>query len=314
MTVNHYLVFDISNLLHRTFFANKSEDEETIAGLAHHQALTMLNKYFREYNPNKVVMTFDRSSWRKAYTNDPDLCISGRPYKGNRRKDMSPAQQAKYREFLKLLNEFEDLMREQSAVVCLGAALLEADDLVGGFVDAYGDDNRITIVSADQDFIQLLRNENIDLIDPATGKSRRPLLEEEYDGDVDFFMFQKCLRGDAGDNVMSALPRIRKTRIRKAYTEPYEHANLMQETWTVGIPDTPEFREFRVKDLFEENRLLMDLRAQPEEIRELICGVIEKEMADPGKYSHFHFLRFLGKYELRKIKESIDNFVPMLSR
>jgi hypothetical protein len=88
----------------------------------------------------------------------------------------------------------------------------------------------------------------------------------------------------------------------------------MQETWSAGVPDTPEYREYRVKDLFEENRLLMDLTAQPEEIRELIEETIREAMANPGRYSHFHFLRFLGKYELRKITENVDNFVPMLSR
>lgn len=312
--MDHYLVFDISNLLHRTFFANKREDEETVAGLAHHSALTTLNKYFREYKPSKVVMTFDRSSWRKAYTQDEELCVSGRVYKGNRRQKMSPADAEKYQKFLNHLNEFEELMRKQTSVICLGANMLEADDLVGGFVDMFGDDNRITIISADQDFIQLLRNENINLVDPATGKSRWGILKDDYEGDTEFFMFMKCIRGDAGDNVMSARPRLSKQKIRKAYEDAYAHANLMAETWSVGVPGSETFREFRVGDLMEENKLLMDLRAQPEAVKELIRNTIEEQMADPGRYSHFHFLKFLGRYEMKKIAESIDNFVPMLSR
>lgn len=312
--MNHYLVFDISNLLHRTFFVNKREDEDTIAGLAHHSALTTLNKYFREYKPSKVVMAFDRSSWRKHFTKDPELCKSGKVYKGHRRQKMTPKEQERYQKFLNHLNVFEDLMRKHTSVICLAGDLLEADDLVGGFVDLYGDDNKITIISTDQDFIQLLRNENIDLIDPATGKSRRPLLEKDYGGDVEYFMFEKCIRGDAGDNVMSALPRCRKTRIKKAYTDPYERANLMNETWSVGLPDTETYQKHVVKELYKENQLLMDLRHQPDEIRELIKEIIVNEMEDPGKYSHFHFLKFLGQYELAKIKESIDNFIPLLSR
>ena len=55
-----YLIFDISNILYRTFYANKGDDDITLAGLAQHAALTTLNKYFKEYKPNKVVMTFDR--------------------------------------------------------------------------------------------------------------------------------------------------------------------------------------------------------------------------------------------------------------
>lgn len=310
---NSYLVFDITNLLYRTFFANKNEDEVTNAGLAHHAALTTLNKYFREFKPTKTVMTFDRSSWRKAYTKS-DLCLSGKLYKGNRRQKMTPKEAEKFQHFLDHINHFEEIMNERTAVVCLAADLLEADDLVAGFVQKYGDDNQITIVSADQDMIQLLYNENIDLIDPASGKSRRPKFEEEYGGDIEYFMFEKCLRGDAGDNVMSAFPRVRKTRIKKAYTDSYERANLMHETWNEGIVGEDSFKEYVVKELYEENQLLMDLRHQPDAVRDIIDETIETEMEDPGKYSHFHFLKFLGEYELRKITESIDNFVPMLSR
>lgn len=301
-------------MLYRTFFANKREDETTSAGLAHHAALTTLNKYFREHKPTKVIMTFDRSSWRKAYTKDEELCISGKIYKGHRRQNMSPREREKFIKFINHIREFEEIMRDHTSIVCLGANLLEADDLVGGFVDKYGNEAKITIISSDKDFIQLLRNINIDLIDPTSGKSRRSELIEKYGDDVGYFLFEKCFRGDAGDNVMSALPRVRKNRILKAYRDPYEKANLMHETWSVGLPGTDEFREFVVKDLFEENKMLMDLTAQPEAVRDLIDQTIKEAMDDPGTYSHFHFLKFLGEYELKRISQSIDNFVKMLSR
>jgi hypothetical protein len=285
----------------------------TNAGLAHHSALTMLNKYFRKFQPSKVVMTFDRPSWRKHYTKS-DLCISGKLYKGHRKQQMTPKDKEKFSHFMDHIQHFEEIMRERTSVICLASEMLEADDLVAGFVQKYGDDNRIIIVSTDQDFIQLLYNDNIELIDPSKDKSRRPLLEEDYKGDIEYFMFQKCLRGDSGDNVMSAFPRVRKTRIDKAYTDSFERANLMHETWNVGIPGEEDYKEYVVKDLFEENKLLMDLRHQPDAVRKIIDDTIEKEMEDPGKYSHFHFLKFLGEYELKKITQSIDNFVPMLSR
>ncbi|TFH08230.1 MAG: hypothetical protein E4H14_06805, partial [Candidatus Thorarchaeota archaeon] len=106
-----YLVFDISNLLYRTFFAQRQENDETLAGLATHSALVTLNKYFRQHKPDRVVMAFDRSSWRKDYTASPE-CLSKKPYKGNRRKDMSPAQQAKFQRFMNHLSEFETLIRK----------------------------------------------------------------------------------------------------------------------------------------------------------------------------------------------------------
>lgn len=307
------LVFDISNMLYRTFFANKTKHSaEESAGLAQHSALITLNKYFRNFKPHKVVMAFDRTSWRKAYTLN-ELCISGKPYKGNRRQNMTPAEKEMLAKFIRHLNDFEEMISKQTSVVCLANDGLEADDLVAGVVELFPDDE-VIIVSADKDFIQLLRSKKVKLIDPASGKDRRKFLNEEYDGDVDYFMFEKCIRGDTGDNVQSAFPGVRKTRIKKAYTDAFEKVNLMNETWSIGEKGTDEFKEFIVKDLFEENILLMDLREQPGVIKDRVKLTIEEAFGNPGEYSHFHFLKFLGKYELKKISEQIDNFVRMLSR
>jgi len=257
-------------------------------------------------------MAFDRSSWRKAYTLD-ELCISGKPYKGNRRQNMTPAEKEMLAKFVKHLNDFEDMMTKQTSVVCLAADGLEADDLVAGIVELYPDDE-VIIVSADKDFVQLLRGENVKLIDPASGKDRRELLNEEYGGDVDYFMFEKCIRGDTGDNVQSAFPGVRKTRIKKAYNDSFERVNLMNETWSIGAKGTDDLKEYIVKELYEENQLLMDLTEQPDPIKDRIRLTIKTAFENPGEYSHFHFLKFLGKYELKNISKSIDNFVRMLSR
>jgi 5'-3' exonuclease len=308
------LVFDITNMLYRTFFVNKMKHSvEESAGLAHHSALITLNKYFRNFKPHKVVMAFDRTSWRKAYTADEELCISGKPYKGNRRQNMTPAEKEMFAKFTRHLKDFEDMMDRKTSVVCLAGDGLEADDLIAGVVEEFADEE-VIIVSADKDLIQLLRNENVKLIDPATGEDRRKLLDKDYDGDVDYFMFEKCVRGDTGDNVQSAFPGVRKTRIKKAYTDAFEQVNMMNETWTIGHVGDDDYKEFIVKELFEENKLLMDLSAQPDVIKDRIKQTIESGFEDPGAYSHFHFLKFLGKYELKKISEQVDNFVKMLSR
>lgn len=307
------LVFDISNMLYRTFFVNKMKHSaEESAGLAHHAALITLNKYFRNFKPHKVVMAFDRTSWRKAYTAD-ELCISGKPYKGNRRQNMTPAEKEMFAKFIQHVNDFEDMITKQTSVVCLAGDGLEADDLIAGVTEMFPDDE-VIIVSADKDLIQLLRGPNVKLIDPATGKDRRKLLNDDYNGDVDYFMFEKCIRGDTGDNVQSAFPGVRKTRIKKAYKDAFEQVNLMNESWSMGAKGTDDYKEFLVKELFEENKLLMDLTAQPPIIRDNVKQIIEQEFSDPGEYSHFHFLKFLGKYELKKISEQVDNFVQMLSR
>ena|SRR5271157_1779792 len=302
-----YLVFDMSNLLYRTFFAHDTEDDVTIAGLASHSALVTLNKYYREQKPHKVVAVFDRDSWRKEYTASEE-CISKKPYKGNRRQGMTPKQKIKYEQFCAHVNDFEKLIAENTTIITLAGAKLEADDLIAGFiqVQTLDPDNEIVVISQDKDMIQLLRFENVRVVDPASGKDRSL---EDWNNDADYFMFLKCIRGDAGDNVQSALPKVRETRVLKAYTDPFEKANLMNETWKGA-----DGREFVVKNLYKENQLLMDLSMQPDDIQKLIVQTVLQGIKNPGKFSYFHFMKFLGKYELKKVAEQADNFVPLLSR
>jgi len=302
-----YIAFDITNILYRTFYAHKSDDVTTIAGLAHHTAFTTLNKYFREFKPHKLIMCFDRHSWRKDYTASDDA-ITPKQYKGNRRQKMSPKDQEKYKMFLEHIGEFEEIVRDHTTIITLAGDGLEADDLMAGVcqVLTLEDNNEVILVSADKDMIQLLGYPNVRLIDPASGKDRTL---DDWDGDANLFMFEKCIRGDAGDNVQSALPRVKKTRIMKAWADDYERANLMNETWT-----DPNNNEYVVKQLFKENELLMDLSAQPEHIQAAVVRIVLKGLSNPGEFSYFHFMRFLGKYEMKKLAQNADNFVGLLSR
>jgi len=301
-----YILLDISNLLYRTYYANKNEDELTIAGLAQHQALLTLNKYYKLYKPDKIVMAFDRKAWRVEYTTS-GACISGKRYKGTRRKDMTEKEQAKYKAFLEHLNQFEELMKEHTSVICLAADGLEADDLVAGFVQTYASpENEIIAISTDKDYIQILAHENTKLIDPATGNERTL---DDWNGDAGLFMFEKCLRGDAGDNVQSAYPRVRKTRIFKAWEDPLERVNMMEEHWF-----NQNKEKMLVKEVFKENELLMDLSKQPQQWRDIMNRTIKENMEDPGKFSLFQFMHFLGKFQMNKVADNVSTFAEMLSR
>lgn len=303
-----YLVFDISNLLYRAFYSQKDEDSETVNGMAIHIALTTLNKYYKIYKPTKrVVMTFDRSSWRKEFTaNNPHL----KPYKGNRRQDMTAEQLQKYANFQEHLLEFENLIKDHTAIVTLFCDRLEADDLMAGFVQ-YHPNDKIVIITADSDIAQLFKHDNVTIVSPATDK---PQSLDKYDNDPEYYLFQKCVRGDSTDNIQPAYPRVRQTRIKEVYEDArdgdgYKFLKFMKETWRdhLGV-------EYLVEKAFKDNQTLIDLEKQPTDIRELICTTIQTELDTKKQFSLFHFLKFLGKHELNKIKESIDNFVPMLSK
>jgi len=302
-----FICLDMSNLLHRTFFAGYkmggNTDDDTMAGLALHSAFTTLNKYFKKYSPDQVICTFDRPNWRKAYTKS-DMCLSGKVYKANRRQNMTPNEENRYNKFKEHITEFEQIIRTKTSMICMAADQLEADDIMAGFVEAYPDD-RVFVISADKDLIQLLKFPNVRLIDPATDKDR------ECD-DVEWFMFLKCIRGDRGDNVHSAYPRVRETKVREAFDDEFKRLTMLNTKITILVKDEPV--ELLVGDLFEENKLLMDLYTQPAPVKRLITKTISDAMANPGKYSHFHFIKFCGQQNLLAIAKNVDQYIKMLSR
>lgn len=302
-----YLVIDASNILHKTFFAHVNKEPELLNNLAYHTTFIVLYKYHKKYNPDKVVLAFDRGNWRKEYTLSEE-CYSKKIYKGNRKETMSPKIRALYSQFLSFVNDFQELMKQHTAVVTLSCDLLEADDLIGGMAEIthkLGDE--AVIISSDKDFIQLLRYPNITLVDPTTGNERTC-------DDPEFFMFKKCLRGDSVDNVQSAFPRLHESKMREAFADPFKKANLLAATWTMLDPNTGETKEMEVKKLFEENKYLMDLTAQPAHVRKLIFETINNGLANPGRYNHFKFLQFLGQYELKNVTDQLSQFIPLLSK
>ncbi len=300
-----WLVFDISNLLYRTFFVDRgNSDDITLAGLATHSGLMTLNKYYKQFKPKKgVVMAFDRSSWRKEYTASEE-CISGKKYKGNRRKDMSPAQQIKFAQFMDHIKEFEQLMIEHTAIIGLAGERLEADDCISGCCQINEGDN-IIIISADSDLLQLKRYEGVRCISPIDDREK---FLEDFNQDPLFYLFQKCMKGDPTDNIASAYPRCRATKIEAAYKDPFARTQLMKETWT-----DEKGRTILVEDMFKENQTLIDLSKQPADVRMAILTTVDEAMSRKRKFSMFHILKFCGKYELVKIRDGIDQFVPLLS-
>lgn len=302
-----YLVVDASNILHKTFFAHVNKEPDLLNGLAYHTTFIVLYKYHKKFKPDKVVLAFDRGNWRKMYTQS-EACYSKKLYKGNRKETMSPKIRALYSQFIKFVNDFQELMKHHTAIITLSCDLLEADDLIGGMAEIgnkLGDE--VVVVSSDKDFIQLLRYDNVKLVDPATGNERT-------EDNPDYFMFKKCLRGDSMDNVQNAFPRLHETKIREAFADPFKKANLLESTWEMIDPTTGDTRVMEVKKLVEENKYLMDLTAQPAHIRKLIFDTINEGLANPGKYNHFKFLQFLGQYELKNVTDQLSQFIPLLSK
>lgn len=307
------LVVDTANILFRVAAAhgkyNAGGNPEDMAGLAMHSALNTLKSHYNKVKPDQVALTFEgANNWRKTYTKS-DACISKRLYKGNRVKDDSMIP------FFELIAAFEQLAREHTSLVCLHSPILEGDDSFSAYVQKYsalGDE--VIGLSGDKDFLYLLKHPNVTLLNPDKLGAKRDLVDKNGDKiDPEYFMFEKAFRGDVGDNVMPAYPRVRSTRLKKAFTDEYERTNIMNETWEFNEPSTGESRIFRVGDLFEENMLLMNLERQPPHIREEMTRMVDHAVLNHGQFSMFWFMKFCGKFGLKKVAESANQYVDLFS-
>jgi hypothetical protein len=308
------LIFDVSGMLYRTFHALQKqpgistprrgllEDDENEmmdpASLALHSALMSMNKSFKQFKPKRVVACFDRpNNWRALYMKS-DLSVTGVPYKGNRRQDMTPAQQAQYFKLLDHMKEFETLLGEQTGIITVAGKSLEADDCIAGWVQANPSRQKV-VMTLDSDLSQL--------IDSTTSVCNFKTGEIVVCEDPKYLLFEKTFRGDSSDNIASAVPRIRKTKIQQAYTDPYTLSNILNGEHVTKRGDT-----ILVSDVIDENQLLMDLTKQPPEIRVLIDKAIDSALNKTKRFDYWGFAKFCKERKLTKISESLQTFRPLL--
>lgn len=305
------LVVDTANLLFRVAAVNMKTafgSAEEQAGLALHMAFKSVFMYYKKYKPDEIAFTFEgRNNWRKTYTKSKEA-VSGNIYKANRVKDASMEP------YFELMDSFREVITNHTSLIVLCHDECEGDDMFSAYVQKNTAEGHTVIgVSGDRDFVQLYKNPNFMLINPDTGKERNQPGDKEYYEDIDYFVFKKCVRGDKGDYVFSAWPRVREDKIKKAFEDDQYRVQFMRETWDIKNDDGEVIKTNVVGELFEENKLLMDLTCQPPRIREIMMQTVEDASNNFSTYSNFHFLKFLGKHRLNSIAEHIDQYTDMLS-
>jgi hypothetical protein len=69
-----------------------------------------------------------------------------------------------------------------------------------------------------------------------------------------------------------------------------------------------------VRDAYERNVTLIDLTAQPQEIKDLVDNSIRQGVrVQTTSQVGIHFMRFCGKYELTTISEQAETYAKWLN-
>lgn len=155
------LIIDANNLIYRTFHVNlkESKDPDILIPYCIQSTFTTMNRYYKMFSADDVIMAFDSYSWRKLYTKDTTKCVTNKKYKGHRRDDKTESEMELLRLLDEHLEDFYELLKNNTSILTLKEHLLEADDLIAGYVQMHGDCKNV-VVSGDGDFTQLLGYKN----------------------------------------------------------------------------------------------------------------------------------------------------------
>jgi 5'-3' exonuclease len=321
MTENKtFLIIDLSNLFFRARYITGA-DQWTKIGLSLHVIFNSIKQAAKKHNADHVVFATEGHSWRKTFDED---------YKRNRavaKAKLTESQREEDELFFAAFNDFTTFIKDKTNATVLYHPDLEADDHIASWIQLHPDDKHI-VISGDTDFHQLLAD-NVTLYDGVNKrtytlagvtddkgkavidkKSKKPLvINPEY------ALFKKIVRGDSSDNVFSAYPGVRETKILSAFQDRekkgYDWNNFMMSRWV-----THDGLEVSVKDRVEHNRILIDLTAQPEIIREYMEQTILTAYQENKhvKSIGFSFLKFCGRYELVTLAGQSKEIVEILSK
>jgi 5'-3' exonuclease len=322
-----YILIDTANTFFRArHIASRNSDTWEKIGMALHLTLASVNQVVRKFGADHVVFCLEGRSWRKDHYE---------PYKKNRVVDALSQTEAEKEEnemFWDTYEKFTTFLKEKTNVSVLRHERAEADDMIARFIHLHPTDEHF-IISSDTDYVQLI-TENVRQYNGITNQlitlegyfddkgkivKDKKTKEPKLLGDPQWHLFMKCMRGDSSDNVFSAYPGVRekgsknKVGLTEAYADRHKMGfnwnNMMLQRWV----DHNEV-EHRVKDDYERNRVLIDLTAQPQEIKDLVDARIKESVrVTTTPQVGIHFMRFCGKYELTKISDQAETYAKWLN-
>lgn len=314
-----YIVIDTQNLFMRIRHGIRAPDIDQQIGLALHIILTSIKKVWTDFDGSHAVFCLEGRSWRKdIYTQ----------YKANRKVAASKRTQREIEEdevFFEIMDQFIKFLRDKTNCTVLQHPNAEADDLIARWIQLHPNDKHV-IISSDSDFQQLI-GENVVIYNGIAGLLYTHKGIYDKDGNIaknkkgqdlpipdpEWLLFEKCVRGDDGDNVMSAFPGVRKTKLQAAFEDRHNRGyawnNLMLSKWV-----DHENVEHRVKDDYERNRLLIDLKQQPADLIEKFNMTVAREVqAEAKKQVGISLMRFCNQHGLVRIEKNIPEYSTCFS-
>lgn len=314
-----YVIVDLSNLALRVRYGMRAPDMNATIGLAMHVIFNSIRQVWKQFDANHTVFALEGRSWRKDVY---------QPYKANRKIQAAARSVQEVEDdqlFFDALNDLIVFLRDRTNTSVLRHSQAEADDMIARWIDLHPLDQHV-IVSTDSDFLQLIQ-ENVRVYNGIAGILYTHMGVFDKDGhtaqhkgqpmqvpDPEWLLFEKCMRGDASDNIMSAYPGVRKKKLLEAFDNRHQQGfawnNLMLSKWI-----DHDGHEVCVRDAYQRNQMLIDLHAQPVHLQQQFDQTIRETVSIPAQSQvGFNLIKFAHSWGLVRVADHASDYSACLSQ
>jgi hypothetical protein len=262
-------------------------DENLIRHMILNSIRMYRQKFHREYG-EVVIVADGAGNWRK------DVYPQ---YKASRKKSRDESS-IDWTEMFRIINMIRDEIRDNFPYKVMHQYGCEADDVIAQIAmetQEFGKHEPVMIVSADKDFIQLQKYDNIKQFSPMTKKFVKHSNPRLY-------MMEHIFRGDGGDGVPNVLSDDnvfvdgrRQSPVTKKKIEAWIQAEDLQQAMGDDI-----YRNYL------RNKKLIDLTETPSSIKQEIINTYESQDQSKNKSKVFNYLI---QKRCKLLLESVQEFI-----
>ena len=250
-------------------------------------SIRMYNKKFRDQY-GQMVIANDSSNWRKDVF----------PQYKHSRKSNREASTIDWPEVFRIINLVFEEIGDNLPYKTVRVTGCEADDVIGALVERtqeFGKHDEVMIVSADKDFIQLQKYNNVRQFSPMTKKFI------EHSDPVEY-LFEHILKGDSGDGVPNVLSP------DNTFSDSIRQSPMTKkkiETYRVPADQLPEVMGEEIYRNYCRNKRMIDLTQTPANLVEEINKTYEE--SKPAHQSKV--LNYLIKKRCKMLIECAGEFL-----
>tara|TARA_B100000287_G_scaffold175644_1_gene165603 strand:+ start:452 stop:1285 length:834 start_codon:yes stop_codon:yes gene_type:complete len=276
------ILLDFSQTMIGSFMAMGKGSIVVEEDLLRHTVLNTIRQYkqiHRHVDHGGFIICCDSpKNWRKE---------SFPEYKANRKKKRE-TDTTDWTSLFEFLHQMIDDLREYFPYKVVKVEGAEADDIIAVLTQEEMK-NPTTIISSDKDFIQLQKYEGV--------QQWSPLTKDWVKGDPEASLWEKLVKGDAGDGVPNILSSDDTFMVEGKRQRPISKKKM--EMWK---EDRSSWTDEMHRN-FNRNEMMVDLEKTPESIRINIINQFREQVPPHGR-----LMEYFTEKRLKNLMEHIEEF------